>query len=128
RSTLFDDVVPAIDTWRAAGREVRIYSSGSVHAQKLFFTHTFAGDLSAWFSGFYDTTTGSKHTAASYAAIAADAGASPSSILFVSDIVEELDAAQQAGLATALAIRPGNKPQPPSQHPLIHSFAEITLA
>lgn len=126
RSTLFDDVVPALDRWSENRREIRIYSSGSIHAQKLFFTHTTAGDLNARFSGFYDTTTGSKREAASYAAIAADCGLPAHEILFVSDLVDELNAAQSAGMLTALANRPGNKPQPDSGHPAIASFAEIT--
>ena len=128
RSTLFEDVVPALDQWRENGREIRIYSSGSIHAQKLFFAHTHCGDLTSRFSGFYDTTTGSKREAPSYAAIAAVCGLPAHEILFVSDLVDELNAAQSAGMMTALADRPGNKPAPPSGHPAIQSFAEITLA
>ena len=126
RSTLFEDVVPALDHWREKGREIRIYSSGSIHAQKLFFAHTHCGDLTSRFSGFYDTTTGSKREAASYAAIAADCGLPAHEILFVSDLVDELNAAQSAGMLTALALRPGNKPQPDSGHPAIASFAETS--
>lgn len=127
RSTLFDDVLPALDHWRDHDREIRIYSSGSIHAQQLFFAHTTAGDLTPRFSGYYDTTTGSKREAPSYTAIAADSELPPNDILFVSDLVDELYAAQSAGMMTALAIRPGNKPQPESGHPAIASFAEITL-
>ncbi|MBK8037140.1 MAG: acireductone synthase [Verrucomicrobiaceae bacterium] len=128
RSTLFDDVVPALDHWRENGREVRIYSSGSIHAQRLFFAHTTAGDLTPRLSGYYDTTTGSKREAASYTAIATDCGLPPNDILFISDLVDELNAAQSAGMITALALRPGNKPQPENDHPAIPSFAEITHA
>jgi enolase-phosphatase E1 len=128
RSTLFDDVVPALDRWHENGRGIRIYSSGSIHAQKLFFTHTTEGDLTPRFSGFYDTTTGSKRESASYTAIAADCGLPTHDILFISDLVDELNAARNAGMITALTIRPGNKPAPPNDHPAIHSFTEITLA
>lgn len=124
-STLFDDVVPALDHWRENGREIRIYSSGSIHAQRLFFAHTTAGDLIPRLSGYYDTTTGSKREPASYNAIATDCGLPPKDILFVSDLVDELNAAQSAGMMTALALRPGNKPQPESGHPGIASFDEI---
>jgi enolase-phosphatase E1 len=127
RATLFDDVVPALDRWRESHREIRIYSSGSIHAQQLFFAHTTAGDLTPRFSGYYDTTTGSKREAPSYTAIAADSEVPPNDILFVSDLVDELNAAQSAGMMTALAIRPGNKPQPESGHPAIASFTDITL-
>ena len=42
----------------------------------------------------------------------------PEAIVFVSDIVAELDAARDAGLQTRLSIRPGNPPLPPAQgHP-----------
>jgi len=128
RSTLFDDVVPALDHWRENDREIRIYSSGSIHAQKLFFAHTTAGDLTPRLSGYYDTTTGSKREPASYVAIATDCRLPPNDILFISDLVDELNAAQSAGMMTALALRLGNKPQPESQHSILTSFAEITLA
>jgi enolase-phosphatase E1 len=127
RSTLFDDVVPALGLWRGAGREIRIYSSGSVHAQRLFFTHTDAGDLTSFFSGFYDTTTGSKRESSSYAAIAADCGMPACEILFVSDLVDELDAARRAGMTTALAARPGNQAAPAHDHPKLATFADVTL-
>lgn len=128
RSMLFDDVVPAMQRWRENGCEIRIYSSGSIHAQKLFFTHTTSGDLTPLLSGFYDTTTGSKKEVASYTAIAADCALPPAEILFISDIVDELNAAQSAGMITAHATRPGNKPQPESEHTVLTSFDAITLA
>ncbi len=126
-STLFDDVLPALDLWREKGREIRIYSSGSTHAQRLYFAHTASGDLTPRFSGYYDTTTGSKKDAASYTAIATDCGLPANEILFVSDLVDELNAAQSAGMITALALRPGNKPQPESGHPTITTFTKIIL-
>jgi len=128
RSTLFDDVVPAFDHWHENGREIRIYSSGSIHAQRLFFAHTTAGDLTPRLSGYYDTTTGSKREDASYTAIAVDCALPAHEILFVSDLVDELNAAQSAGMLTALALRPGNKSAPTNDHPAISSLAEITLA
>lgn len=36
---LFKDVVPCLKAWRARGRNVAIYSSGSVFAQKLLMRH-----------------------------------------------------------------------------------------
>jgi enolase-phosphatase E1 len=125
RSLIFDDVPPALAGWSRQGLEIRIYSSGSVHAQKLFFEHTKSGDLTPHFSGYYDTTTGSKRESASYAAIAADCGLPADQILFVSDLVEELNAARNAGMFTALAVRPGNKPAQPNDHPALHSFSDI---
>ena len=91
--------------------------------------HTVAGDLTRFLSGHYDTTIGGKRSASSYAAIAADMGQPPAAILFVSDIVPELDAAQAAGLQTALAVRPGNAPAPVGHgHAVIENFEQIALA
>jgi enolase-phosphatase E1 len=102
------------------------FESGSIEAQKLFFGHTAAGDLTPHLRGHYDTTTGPKREAASYAAIAADMGLEPRQILFVSDVGAELDAARQAGMATALAVRPGNRdPGGLFAHDGVASFAEI---
>jgi len=123
---VFDDVPPALAQWADAGLDVRIYSSGSIEAQKLFFGHTAAGDLTPHLRGHYDTTTGPKREAASYAAIAADMGLEPRQILFVSDVGGELDAARQAGMATALAVRPGNRdPGGLLAHDAVATFAEI---
>ena len=118
---------PALAAWNAAGKDVRIYSSGSVQAQKLFFGHTIAGNLLPHFRGHYDTTTGPKKEAESYRKIAADFGLPPAEILFLSDIVAELDAAREAGLATTLVVRPGNATDQNSRgepHAAITSFAE----
>ncbi|OYW75501.1 MAG: acireductone synthase [Verrucomicrobia bacterium 12-59-8] len=128
RSTLFEDVPLALADWFRLGREIRIYSSGSIHAQKLFFAHTESGNLNPHFSGYYDTTTGSKRETGSYTAIAADCGLPAEQILFVSDLVEELNAARTAGMFTALTLRPGNKPVPPHDHPAITTFSDIILA
>ena len=123
---VFDDVPPALAQWADGGIDVRIYSSGSIEAQKFFFAHTAAGDITPHLRGHYDTTTGPKREAASYAAIAADMGLEPRQILFVSDVGAELDAARAAGMATALAVRPGNRePGGLYDHEAISSFAEI---
>ncbi len=127
---VYDDVPPALAAWNAAGQDVRIYSSGSAAAQQLFFGHTTAGNLLPHFRGHYDTTTGPKKEAASYRAIAADFKLPPAEILFLSDVVAELDAAREAGMQTALVIRPGNALDQTScgePHRTIASFAEIKL-
>jgi enolase-phosphatase E1 len=125
-SHVFDDVPDSLAQWADSGLDVRIYSSGSIDAQKLFFSHTSAGDLTPHLRGHYDTTTGPKRDAGSYLAIAADMGLEPRTILFVSDVGEELDAARQAGMATAMAIRPGNRePGGRLEHESLESFTEI---
>lgn len=121
---VFDDVPPALKAWRQSGIDLRIYSSGSVHAQKLFFGHTQAGNLLPLFSGHYDTTVGGKRETSSYAAIAADWDMPADEILFLSDVVAELDAASQAGMQTALCLRPGNAEVTAGHgHAEIRSFA-----
>ncbi len=125
---VYADVVPAWTSWRARGRDLRIYSSGSVQAQKLFFGHTQAGDLLPLLTAHYDTTIGSKRESSSYHAIAAEWGCPAAGLLFLSDVVEELDAARTAGMQTGLVVRPGNAPVSPDQpHPVVQSLAEIDL-
>ena len=131
KAHVYDDVPPALTAWNAAGKNVRIYSSGSIQAQKLFFGHTVAGDLLAQLRGHYDTTTGPKKEAESYRRIAVAFSLPPAEILFASDIVAELDAARSAGLATALVVRPGNATGQASigeAHAQITDFSQIELS
>lgn len=129
KAHLYDDVRPALLRWREAGLDVRIYSSGSVEAQRLFFGHTELGDLLPLLNGHYDTRIGGKREPASYTAIAEQFGRPAGELLFVSDVAAELDAAAAAGLQTALCQRPGN-PAPPAGHghPPVSSFDEIEVA
>ena len=123
---LYPDVSPALEHWRQAGIDVRIYSSGSVKAQKLFFGHTIVGDLLSQFNGHYDTQVGSKREAESYRQIAAEFACPASEILFVSDVPAELDAASSVGMQTRLCCRPGNAEVDASvEHVRITSFAQL---
>lgn len=106
RGHLWPDVAPCLRAWHAAGVALAVYSSGSVGAQKLLFGHSAEGDLLPLFAGFFDTKVGGKRDAASYAAIAAQKGQDPAQILFLSDVAEELDAADASGLMTCQLIRP----------------------
>jgi enolase-phosphatase E1 len=125
-SHVFDDVPPAFELWSGSGLDIRIYSSGSVEAQRLFFGHTAHGDLTGHLRGHYDTATGPKREGTSYERIAADMEFAPRQILFVSDVGEELDAARRAGMQTALADRPGNRPATSVfDHPVVTTFADI---
>lgn len=128
KSQVYDDVVPAIESWIAAGADVRIYSSGSVHAQHLFFGHSDKGNLLQLFRGHYDTHMGGKKEANSYRRIAAEMGLPTTSIAFFSDIVDELEAARGAGVQPVLVVRPGNAAVPANANfPTISSFAEVEL-
>jgi enolase-phosphatase E1 len=122
KGEVYPDVRPAFERWRKAGKQIAIFSSGSVQAQRNLFANTTAGDLSAFLSGYFDTTTGPKREADSYRQISAALGQAPHAVLFVSDVVVELDAARVAGMRTALCVRPG-RPAPESQgHAVIHTF------
>ena len=122
---VFDDVPRAFAAWHAAGRRIAIYSSGSVLAQRCLFRHSSAGDLSRFIAAYYDTAVGPKQDAASYTRIAAAAEVDTASMLFVSDVVRELDAARSAGMRTVLADRPGNAAQPAHPYRVIRTFDEI---
>jgi enolase-phosphatase E1 len=123
KSQVFADVAPAFERWRAAGLKISIFSSGSVLAQQLLFAHTDAGDLTKFIHDYFDTNVGKKGEAESYRKIAAKLNLQPSEILFISDVVAELEAAKEAGMKTILSIRPGNAPQKWSEE--IRSFDEV---
>ncbi len=126
KGQVFPDVARAFERWRRQGRDVAIFSSGSVLAQKLLFAHSEAGDLTEFIRSYFDTTTGPKAEHESYTRIATALGRRPSEVLFLSDVTAELDAAREAGMETALSVRPGNRPQPTSHtHRVIHSFDEV---
>jgi enolase-phosphatase E1 len=125
---MYPDVPRALARWTREGRDVSIYSSGSVLAQRLLFAHADAGDLTPLLRAFFDTTTGPKRERKSYARIAERLGRAPREVLFVSDVVAELDAAKSAGCATVLALRPGNAPQPESTHELVRDLDRLLPA
>jgi len=125
QGVVFPDVPPALARWRQQGKEIAIFSSGSVQAQRDLFAHSTAGDLTGFIQGYFDTTTGRKTAAESYARIASALGRSPSDILFVSDAGAELDAAQAAGMDTALCVRAPGSATPTGGHTVIRTFDQL---
>jgi enolase-phosphatase E1 len=126
RGDVYPDVPRAFDRWRAQGVDIYIYSSGSVLAQQLLFESTDAGDLTKFLKGHFDTGVGPKRSPDSYRAIAERVGAAPSQMLFVSDVVAELDAAAATGWHTALCGRGNGHPPPGSdRYPFICTFDDI---
>ena len=126
KSQVFADVAPAFARWRERGLRISIFSSGSVLAQKLLFAHTEAGDLTRLIDDYFDTNVGKKGDAQSYKRIAEKMNLPSKQILFISDVIDELDAAHEAGMKVLLSIRPGNGPQDNAkQYPEIHSFDQI---
>lgn len=124
---VYPDVAPRLREWKEAGLDLYVYSSGSVAAQKLFFGHCEAGDLTPLFSGYFDTETGQKREVESYRRIAQAIGKPADEILFLSDIVEELDAARAAGMRTTQLARPPAHCPAHGAHPCAHDFAGIAL-
>jgi enolase-phosphatase E1 len=123
--TVFPDVREAFERWSKEAK-VAIYSSGSVEAQKLIFRYSSAGDLTPFISAYFDTRVGAKTSPASYRAIAEKVQATPRAILFVSDVLRELEAAREAGCGIRLAERDGNAAVAEGHgHEAITSFAEI---
>jgi enolase-phosphatase E1 len=97
-----------------------------VHAQKLLFAHSEYGDLTPIFSGYFDTHIGGKKEVASYQAIIEQVGQPADTIVFLSDIKEELDAARIAGLQTYWLTRE-QTPDPQADHRQVTSFSDIQL-
>ena len=122
---VFADVPPALRRWRDGGARIAIYSSGSEQAQRLVFGATPYGDLTNLLCRFFDTAVGPKTSADSYRRIAEELGCATNDLLFVSDVVAELDAARGAGCEVLLCVRPGNPVQADNSYPVIRTFDEI---
>ena len=105
QSHVYEDAVRALRKWHAGGLRISVYSSGSVPAQKLLFSHTSYGDLLPLFSGYFDTTTGAKVESASYGKIAGALDLPAASVVFLSDHGGEIQAAAAAGMQTVLLAR-----------------------
>jgi enolase-phosphatase E1 len=128
QSHVYPDAERQLRAWHAAGHALYVYSSGSVAAQKLLFAHTPFGDLTPLFSGYFDTRIGAKQASDSYRAIVRELGLAPSSVLFLSDVVTELDAAVQAGLGTCWIARPEEPTVAQrGRHPIACDFAEVLV-
>jgi len=123
---IYPDAVEQLRAWQKAGIDLYVYSSGSVHAQRLLFGHTAYGDLTPLFSGYFDTRTGAKTEADAYRRIQHEIGRPAEEILFLSDIPAELDAARTAGMQTTQLVRDG--PAASGDHPVAHDFNEIEIA
>jgi enolase-phosphatase E1 len=122
---VFPDVPPALESWKRSLISVRIFSSGSILAQRFLFSTTAHGDLTRFLDGYFDTTTGPKNEPASYERIAEGFGLPAGQILFISDATRELDAARSSGMNTILCMRPGNHPQPAHDHRTISDFHAV---
>ncbi|KIW82920.1 2,3-diketo-5-methylthio-1-phosphopentane phosphatase [Fonsecaea pedrosoi CBS 271.37] len=147
---VYPDVLSSLETWSSSttsgdsnvtSKEISIYSSGSIFAQKLLFQHIKDPSspedpravldkrdvIKAWFD---TTNAGLKQEARSYVKIAAELGRGPGEILFLSDNVNEVRAAIQAGMKAAVVDRPGNAPLSDTERDefeVVESFEQIEL-
>jgi enolase-phosphatase E1 len=125
-SHVYEDAAAHIQEWHRRGIPLYIYSSGSIAAQKLLFAHTIVGDLTPCFQGYFDTTTGAKVDETSYEKIANTLGIVSGELLFLSDHLGELEAAQQAGWQVCAVQRPGTADFS-SDLPSIKHFGELPI-
>jgi len=121
---VYPDVADSLKHWNKNGIQLGVFSSGSIAAQKLIFGYSEAGDLTAHFSNYFDTTTGGKRESATYSVIAEELALTADNILFLSDIAEELEAAKEAGMQTVQLVRPGTES---NWQQTVNDFTEIIL-
>lgn len=133
RAHIYEDAATELKRWHEQGLNLFVFSSGSIAAQKLFFRYSKVGDLSTLFSDHFDTTSGAKQDKSAYQNIARQLPGTAQSTLFLSDIREELDAAQEAGMQTCWLIRPEDSntnlsEAQTSPHLAVSSFHTIKIA
>jgi enolase-phosphatase E1 len=121
---IYTDVPTSLQNWKSKGLQMGIFSSGSVDAQKLLFGFSQAGDLTPFFSNYFDTITGAKRESLTYRKIAELLNLPAKNVLFLSDIVEELHAAEEAGFQTVQLVRPGTIANWPR---LAETFTELSF-
>lgn len=121
---IYEDAYNKLKEWHDLNIKLYVYSSGSIKAQKLFFSHTDYGDITYLFDGFFDTTIGPKKESNSYINILKAINQEPQNVLFLSDIEDELSAAKHCGINTILVCRDDLKS---SSYKSVRSFYDISL-
>jgi enolase-phosphatase E1 len=126
KSHLYEDAYLNLQRWHQNNIKLFVFSSGSVKAQKLLFGNSEYGDLTYLFDDYFDTNIGSKKEVVAYQNIADKIKIDPSKILFLSDVIAELDSAKAVGYQTILLARQTNF-QVESNHQVISNFDEIVI-
>ncbi|KPM76625.1 acireductone synthase [Pseudoalteromonas sp. UCD-33C] len=121
---LYPDAYDFLQAQKHAGKSLYVYSSGSVKAQHLIFEFSDYGDVRPLFSDYFDTKVGAKQQQSSYENIIAELPFDAAEVLFLSDVVAELDAAKAAGLVTLHLVRDGQAVS--DAHPYINDFSEFS--
>jgi enolase-phosphatase E1 len=122
---VYEDVPRAFARWRGQGRQICIYSSGSVLAQQLLFRTVASGDLTPYLTAFFDTQFGMKADAGSYRRIATSLDLPPHAVLFISDVAKEIDAAHASGMQALMCDRREPPPTTLNDVRTIHDFDEV---
>lgn len=120
---VYPDAADYLQRWHDRGLRLFVYSSGSVKAQKLIFGFSEAGDLTPFFSGYFDTRVGGKKEPESYRTILDELGVEAGTVMFLSDVEAELEAAESAGMKTVWLVREGDRPD--TSRPVAADFAEV---
>lgn len=123
---IYEDAYQNLQKWCDRGLSLYVYSSGSEQAQKSLFGHTEYGNLNVLFSGYFDTRIGNKKESLSYTKIAREIKIESQEILFLSDVVAELDAAANARYQTILLVR-DKMPENTNNHQIVNNFNEIKI-
>ncbi len=121
---LYPDAYQFLQTQQQAGQQLYVYSSGSVKAQHLIFQYSDFGDIRSLFTDYFDTKVGAKQESSSYQNIVSQLPFAANEVLFLSDVVAELDAAKAAGLKTLHLTRDGQASS--AEHNYIHDFSQFT--
>ncbi len=122
---VYPDVPEVLKKWHKEGLQLGIYSSGSVEAQRLIFGQSIAGNLNVYLSFNFDTSVGTKRDSQSYKNILQQLNVKALNLLFLSDIVEELNAAAAVGINTGLLLRDNSATTMQNTHPVFHNFHDI---
>lgn len=124
QSHIYPDAADYLRRWHDRGLRLYVYSSGSVEAQKLIFGYSIAGDLSPFFSDYFDTRVGGKKEAGSYRTILDNLGVEAETVLFLSDVEAELVAAEAVGIKTCLLVR-DDEPPTAADRAVARDFADV---
>lgn len=121
KASFYDDALLAMERLKGQGIYLYAYSSAQVQAEQILLCHEKPSEL---FSGFFDMEYGEDVNPDSYDKIAARIGVRPDDILFISNNVEAVSAAYDAGMNVVILDREQEVPSS-NGHQLEHSFDAI---
>lgn len=102
KASIYDDALLAMERLKGQGIYLYAYSAAQVQAEQILLCHEKPGEL---FSGFFDMEYGEDVNPDIYDKIAARIGVRPDDILFISNNVEAVSAAYDAGMNVVIMDR-----------------------